>query len=435
MSDISTWTPNADGMLTVPPPDGFPEGQAPSTVNDSSREVQAAVRRQHERAEWIDYGHAVTRITGTQFQVLNGDFRDIYTAVKGGRRLRLEDSATLYGTITDVNYAAPNTVVDVALDSGALTSSLSAVSVGVNSPKDSSLGDCAFTNAGTGIDNQQNQLNLDISKLTNVANPDTQNGTFAMRRSTFHEEVDLSSIAGGIAGTGENIEIDCGVSGADRIATVTADLVILRSTNGAMYPVRNINAAADVTDSGIGGLDTGVPEPNQWYYIYVLTDRSSVGVMFSKNRSYNITRPAGWSYMGLVGAAYYIDDTTRFRTFLQHGKVVAYAERYLRRDGSVATNTWDQIDMSDAVPRTASKISLTLSLNNGAVLGVSPYSNGVGGVYFTNGAQTASNFGNALEVARDKNVSATVPIFAGRDLWTFSDASPLAVHVTGFELA
>ena len=434
MSDISTWTPDAAGMLNVQPPDGFPEGMAPGQVNDSSREIQAAVRRQHEGAEWIDWGHSVTRITNTQFQVLGGNFTSIYSDTRGGRRVRLTDASTLYGTITNSTYSAPNTVVDVALDSGALTASLSAAAVGIVNSANSSLGECAFVDAGTGIDRSANQLNLAFGKLSSVANPDTQNGTVAMRRGSVHEEIDLLSLSGGIAGSAENLVLDGGVSQANRIVTVAADLVILRSTNGAMYPVRDVAVQADITNSGVGGLDTGTPQPGNWYYLYVITNRSSVGAIFSTARKYNVTQPSGWDYMGLVGAAYYIDDSLRFRNFIQHGKVVAYADRYLRRDGAVATNVWELLGMGSAVPQNANRVSVTLNADNSRHLGVAPFSDGRGGFYMNTASGGASNYANALEVARDRSVSVTCPIFSGRDLWTFSNSSPLAVHVTGYEL-
>jgi len=45
MSNISQWNTSAASNNDAPP-DGFPEGQAPSTVNDCAREVMAAVARQ-----------------------------------------------------------------------------------------------------------------------------------------------------------------------------------------------------------------------------------------------------------------------------------------------------------------------------------------------------------------------------------------------------
>ena len=44
MTDVSTWSTTAASNNTAPP-DGFPEGMAPSALNNSSREVMAAVAR------------------------------------------------------------------------------------------------------------------------------------------------------------------------------------------------------------------------------------------------------------------------------------------------------------------------------------------------------------------------------------------------------
>jgi hypothetical protein len=47
MSDISTWSTTATNNNAAPP-DGFPEGMAPSAVNNSCREMMAAIKR------WVD---------------------------------------------------------------------------------------------------------------------------------------------------------------------------------------------------------------------------------------------------------------------------------------------------------------------------------------------------------------------------------------------
>ena len=46
--DISGWSPDA-ASNNRPPPDGWPEGMQPSGVNDSAREMMAAIRRWWER--------------------------------------------------------------------------------------------------------------------------------------------------------------------------------------------------------------------------------------------------------------------------------------------------------------------------------------------------------------------------------------------------
>src|SRR5690606_14225037 len=112
-----------------------PENMAPSAVNDTMREGMAAVRRWYEAAEWIDLGHTPTRTGHTTFTIAT----DVTATYHVGRRIRCTDSSTLYGTITASSYSAPNTTVTVALDSGALSASLSAVALGVLAATNMSL--------------------------------------------------------------------------------------------------------------------------------------------------------------------------------------------------------------------------------------------------------------------------------------------------------
>lgn len=109
----------------------FPENMLPSAVNNSARQMQADVRAFYEDSAWIDYGHAgLANDTSTTFTVTS-DLTTIYTV---GRRIRLTDSSTLYGTITASSYSAPDTTVTVDLDSGSISASLTAVSVAATTP-------------------------------------------------------------------------------------------------------------------------------------------------------------------------------------------------------------------------------------------------------------------------------------------------------------
>jgi hypothetical protein len=135
MTDIKNFSATA-ASNSLPPPDGFPEGQAASTYNNSARELMAAIRRQHEQAEWIDLGDVPTYISGTSFSVPNNR-----TAVyQVGRRIRIVDGvpATFYGTITASVFGSVTTVT-VALDSGAIAASVAAVAVGLVSVTSSSV--------------------------------------------------------------------------------------------------------------------------------------------------------------------------------------------------------------------------------------------------------------------------------------------------------
>ncbi len=90
------------------------EGMAPNQVNNSARSMMAHVRNFYENIEWRDFGHTVARASDTTFTI-GADVTADYVA---GRRIKLKDSSTLYGTITASSYSAPNTTVTVDVDGG-----------------------------------------------------------------------------------------------------------------------------------------------------------------------------------------------------------------------------------------------------------------------------------------------------------------------------
>ena len=126
MSDIKDWSTTAASNNSSPP-DGFPEGMAPSAVNNSARELMAAIRTQHEDPAWTDLGHTPAYASATTFTIAT----DVTANYAVGRRIRCTDATVLYGQITAVVYSAPNTIVTVLLDSGSLSASLSAVAPSV----------------------------------------------------------------------------------------------------------------------------------------------------------------------------------------------------------------------------------------------------------------------------------------------------------------
>lgn len=139
MGNLSTWSQSAGGN-TSPSPNGAPEAMPPSGVNDTMREMMAATRRWYEEAEWVDLGITPAYATTASF-TLAGDRR---TAYHTGRRLRASDATILYGKISDVTYSA-NTRVSVTLDSGQLSSSLTAVAVGILSFTNQSIPEISAT--------------------------------------------------------------------------------------------------------------------------------------------------------------------------------------------------------------------------------------------------------------------------------------------------
>lgn len=127
MADIAEWKALADDN-NLPVPDGFPEGMAPSGLNNAARETMAAVRRWYDTAEWIDPGDIPAFLSANSF-TLSGDRTDIYQV---DRRIRLFDSgAWFYGTVSSAAVSGSVTTVAVDLDAGQLSNGLARVAVGI----------------------------------------------------------------------------------------------------------------------------------------------------------------------------------------------------------------------------------------------------------------------------------------------------------------
>lgn len=127
---LKDWSTTA-GDNNDPAPDGFPEGMAPSGVNNAAREVMAQVRGWYEDPAWINFGYTYAYVGATQFRVSGLDVTAKYPV---GRRVRAvgTTTGTIYGTIT-VSAFATDTTITVSWDSGSLASETLQISAGLPS--------------------------------------------------------------------------------------------------------------------------------------------------------------------------------------------------------------------------------------------------------------------------------------------------------------
>lgn len=135
---IEDWS-STPGNNNATSPNGFPEGMAPSGVNNSARQVMADVRTWYEDAEWIKLGEngnsnafSISFASTTVFKFTSTDRRSlvpVHRRVKAG-----VGAGTIYGSITDNSLSASDTQVTVAWDSGQLDASLSYISLGILKP-------------------------------------------------------------------------------------------------------------------------------------------------------------------------------------------------------------------------------------------------------------------------------------------------------------
>jgi hypothetical protein len=125
MAKIGTWSTTAASNNNTPP-DGWPEGQAPSTVNDCAREMMAALRTALQDIQWFDHGFFPITVGGDAFTVTG----DQSAFLQAGGKLKLYDgAAVIYRSIATVSASATTMVV---MDAGtAVDSSLSSFAVGI----------------------------------------------------------------------------------------------------------------------------------------------------------------------------------------------------------------------------------------------------------------------------------------------------------------
>lgn len=120
MTDIKNWAADAE-LNNEASPAGWPEGMPPSDVNNSARELMAAVRRSYVRQPWFAPGGAVTRVSDTQITIIDDAKVTNYSAYYSvGGRARIEgDGSFVYGFIRQVTYEAPTSTIEFTLDAEA----------------------------------------------------------------------------------------------------------------------------------------------------------------------------------------------------------------------------------------------------------------------------------------------------------------------------
>lgn len=130
---IGLWSTTAASNNTTPP-DGWPEQQLPSTVNDCAREMMAAVRVYAQDAQWFDHGMSPTFVSTTTFTVPG----DQSTFLMAGRALKLYDGVnTIFRSIATVSASANTNVI---LGAGTnITASLSSFATSILTPSNNGI--------------------------------------------------------------------------------------------------------------------------------------------------------------------------------------------------------------------------------------------------------------------------------------------------------
>jgi len=102
----------------------------------------------------------------------------------------------------------------------------------------------------------------------------------------------------------------------------------------------------DITNSGLNGLDTGSVSNDTWYYLYVISNYTTVAGLFSLSAS-NPTMPSGYVKKRAVSKLRYY--TAAFPYFRQYNNYVNIAQNYTVLSAGSATSR-TQINLSNYVP-------------------------------------------------------------------------------------
>ncbi len=120
MSNIANWSSIDDNNNRVPP-DGWPEHQSPSSVNNSARAMMGALRRSYLEQPYFNPGGTIQYVDQNTFQVKDTneitDFSQFYTL---GRRLKFVSvNGTIYGNVGRIRYSGGVAEIKCTIDSGA----------------------------------------------------------------------------------------------------------------------------------------------------------------------------------------------------------------------------------------------------------------------------------------------------------------------------
>lgn len=439
MTDIRNWStdPELNKRAT---PFGWPEGQAPATINDCARQMQSETRSWYEDAQWLDLGDLATYIDDDSFSVPN-DRTSVYEV---GRRVKVShgsestpEAPYVCGVITSSAYAASITTIEITRDAGepVLEADTARVAVSQASVTDSAFSPAARAGVGQGLAVSADQeLEVAVNTLTDrsaAAKPNAAASFVIVHDGTNGTHMrELDDIQLGRRGA-TDLLIQPGTNPNQGIAVTAAEAVLADST-GAKISVRNVSFTVNTSVSGAGGLDTG-PLGNAWHYIYIISDRTNViGLLSTSATAPNM--PAGYNYRLNVGGIL-VNASLNLVPIEQREEHVSPYQYKQIAGTPLVTGVWNAIDMSTHIPSTARSVTIAIG-SQSPTMGVAPYANGVGGRYWqgsTTGG-TPTDFGGALPVNRShwQTFRVNLPVLPQIYYWVTNATSDIYVTGWGF---
>ncbi len=103
---------------------------------------------------------------------------------------------------------------------------------------------------------------------------------------------------------------------------ITANEVVLKDGSGNPYIASNVSLTNNLSSTGVNGLDAGSLAASTWYYVYLISNGSTVKSLVSIS-SVSPSLPSGYSFRRRVGAIR-INSSTNLMYTLQVGNTVQY---------------------------------------------------------------------------------------------------------------
>lgn len=256
MGNVRRWSSSASGNATVSGgvnTINFAEGQAPSTVNNSAREMMAQIRGIYTPSSWgwVEHSATASVVNQTSFK-LTGNQTSDWTA---GKRWRLKSgSTTRYGQVVSSSYTTETTIT-VTVDSGSLSAShslaaLAAVDGTQISSNITPVSVKSFGAVGDGVTNDTAAIQAAVDAVS------VNGGCVYFPRGTYL----LTGTAGsdGIV-TGINVPYTgAGIQGAAKSIILKGEgsESILKANSSNMYVVRFSTNNSSIQDLSFVGNDT-----------------------------------------------------------------------------------------------------------------------------------------------------------------------------------
>ena len=402
-SGFPLWSTTASANASADPAGPFPEGMAPSAVNDGVRGLMASM------AKWRDDFYGVTSGlttggTSTAYTVTtNSTFADaadmdgvIFTIIPDNTSGAAPTLSVDGLTAQALNYSTGVAIPTAALVAGtpylvrythattefivlgkASKHPLSAVDIIGGTQETAPAADDTLAIYDLSATANRRILVSDFLKIVNVLTADDTPESAADYALTYDasasavKKVLLDNWPKGAqppAGSFKNLVIK--VTGNTGF-TVTADSVTI--TDGSLFKSVAVNSTVNMGTTGADALDTGTIATNTWYAVWVIAKADGTTKCVASTSGSSPTMPTDYTYKARFGYVQTVNATATLYGTWQFGRRAQYVVGLAQTSsaltmgtggsGSVSTPTWTSIALARYVPPTASEIFLSIILN------------------------------------------------------------------------